>query len=600
MQYEKEQLDQTLHRMQLDLEKRYSEELKHTRNDLDDAVSDRDSYKYQLNELQREHKRVGERLHALGGNYEALRQELDTVTQQRNRLRTEVGDLRKKLQTLQERESGLPEGEVDMENKRLKEINGQLREKLAAMEETRMRERDHSPVKSTLSRESLGHQSSDESMGKRSRGRSRLSQSSIDEDSLLPSGLHSTSISELTSLDHGSASSQENNGLYLSLPARRNLSASATNLSESPERGKRSSSDMAVQLQSHLMKEREKLARELTEAHQSQSKLESHVKSLQDELEVVRAELSKSHLEQSATREELQMIIKQKGVMIEKSTASFEQSAQLQTQLMELQTEKTLLEKQRDAASRERDRVVADATSLKKKLEIIKGQRQKDAKELAAMRRLRDRALQEHEEALKAAKDMKAGKECLESRFRKLAISLRLPASNDQGRPPAEGVSQAVEQLRSQQDEYHLLLRKLFGHENMERVNAEDAVAKVEGLFHDKSSLLEEIEGLQRSVHKQNEERIFELKQAMENLYMERDGLQSRNKALNTKASRLESERDKLRQECERLDRQCQEMNATLSSPTRIGDLWRDSLCPLWEQVSQVWEKVVSSCVSGR
>ena len=112
---------------------------------------------------------------------------------------------------------------------------------------------------------------------------------------------------------------------------------------------------------------------------------------------------------------------------MKQSTDSYTQSVQLQTQLLELrvcvclcvfagetdrvqndvgypfifQTEKALLEKQRDIASRERDRVVTDAISLKKKLETIKQQRQKDAKELATMRKQRDKATSEHSDSIK-------------------------------------------------------------------------------------------------------------------------------------------------------------------------------------------------------
>ena len=48
---------------------------------------------------------------------------------------------------------------------------------------------------------------------------------------------------------------------------------------------------------------------------------------------------------------------------------------------------------------------------------------------------------------------------------------------------------------------------------------------------------------------------------------------------------KLESERDKLRQECDRLDSQCQDMNATLSSPSRISGLLRNSMQQHLEEV---------------
>ena len=584
MKFEQDKMDQRLRQ----IEQRYSqslEELQRTRGDLDDAVSDRDSYKYQLSELQREHKRVSERVHTLSGNLDAVKQQLETVSVERDRLKSELSQLKTQHHNKQPNSCNKHVGEDPVIND-LTETNAILREKIAALEEARQRERDHSPNKVTLSRESLGHQSSDESFGRRSKGRGRLSQSSISEDSLIQNA-HSTT--ELANLDHSSANSQETSIHSSSVSPRRMLSASASNLSESMETQRMGNNDMTIQLRTRLtrlVREKETLIKEVSEVKRSQAEYESLNKTLQEEMQKMKDELSKSHVEQNATQEQIQMIIKQKGVMIEKSAASYEQSVQLQTKLLELQAEKAIFEKQRDVATKERDRVVTESFSLKKKLETIKSQRQKDAKELSAMRRQRDRALQELDETNKSFKDAKAEKDSLESQYHQLGLVLQLPTQNTDHSKALEPVHKAVEQLKSCESDYYMLLKKVFGSDSVDGVRVEEAMAKIEHLLQEKCSMLEEISGLQVSVRKQNEDRIFDLKQAMENLYMERDGLQSRNKTLSTRVGRLEAERDKLRQECERLDQQCQDMNATISSPTGIERLWRESQTPLWEQVS--------------
>ena len=52
------------------------------------------------------------------------------------------------------------------------------------------------------------------------------------------------------------------------------------------------------------------------------------------------------------------------------------------------------MEQQRDIAKKELERVITDSVTNKKKLETIKAQRQKDAKDLSAMRHLKDKAVQ--------------------------------------------------------------------------------------------------------------------------------------------------------------------------------------------------------------
>ena len=63
-------------------------------------------------------------------------------------------------------------------------------------------------------------------------------------------------------------------------------------------------------------------------------------------------------------------------------------------QLQELLAEKQIVEQQRDIANTERERVITESVNLKKKLELMNSQRQRDAKDLNAMRHVKEKAFQ--------------------------------------------------------------------------------------------------------------------------------------------------------------------------------------------------------------
>ena len=52
------------------------------------------------------------------------------------------------------------------------------------------------------------------------------------------------------------------------------------------------------------------------------------------------------------------------------------------------------MEQQRDIANTEREKVITESVNLKKKLELMISQRQKDAKDLSAMRHVKEKAFQ--------------------------------------------------------------------------------------------------------------------------------------------------------------------------------------------------------------
>ncbi len=66
-------------------------------------------------------------------------------------------------------------------------------------------------------------------------------------------------------------------------------------------------------------------------------------------------------------------------------------------QIKTLQTERQIMEQQRDIANEEREKVITERVGLKKKLEAMMLQRQKDAKDLSAMRHVKEKAFQVRE-----------------------------------------------------------------------------------------------------------------------------------------------------------------------------------------------------------
>ena len=118
------------------------------------------------------------------------------------------------------------------------------------------------------------------------------------------------------------------------------------------------------------------------ESQLQQAKSES--KKLKDELTSISTKLKKS-----------QGQVEQLNKAAMKSNASsYQQSIQLESQIQTLQAEKQIMEQQRDIANTERERVITDCVGLKKKLEAMMLQRQKDAKDLSAMRHVKEKAFQ--------------------------------------------------------------------------------------------------------------------------------------------------------------------------------------------------------------
>ena len=63
-------------------------------SDLECAVQDRDSYKYKVTELQRENQRLSEKIHSLAPTYDSSKKELDNIIDQRDRLASNLAELK--------------------------------------------------------------------------------------------------------------------------------------------------------------------------------------------------------------------------------------------------------------------------------------------------------------------------------------------------------------------------------------------------------------------------------------------------------------------------------------------------------------------------
>lgn len=592
IRYENEKLEQDLLHRIAELEKKYRQ-LLDERSDFDCAVQDRDNLKYKLNELQRENQRFKEKLQSITPNYDASRRECEHLSEQRDQLKSTVTELKRENQQLKDQLKSLS-GQVSVvsdshqEIAKLKEDTTNLTQQLKQAEEklieleyenSSLKDlRDSSPVKND-SEESLGRQSSsEESIGGGNRGRRGRGRSQED----LYGRRHSTSIPELERMN--GTNGQER----FSFAAKKKFSASTSNLWEIGEERRGQKDSVVAQLQSQLnriFKEKEKLSQKYSGLRDSSTEMETRIRSLEEERDGLKEELGKSRAATGTAQKQLKMI---KGVAVQQSTETYEKSMQLETQLLELQTEKTLVEKQRDIALKERDRVVTDAISLKKKLETIKAQRQKDAKELASMRKHKDKAVHENQELTKQLKFSNETLKKVQAHNTKLVDILKPLAISHQDRlTDDKELERLVERIKQERSDLVAIMKSVYNRECVDGINSSDVVSKIDSVIREKSDLVLEIEDLQRSASKLNEDHIFELKQKIESLHMELDAQIGKNKTHLAQHVKLESERDKLRQECDRLDSQCQDMNATLSSPARISGLLRNSM---QQHLEEMWE----------
>ena len=191
--------------------------------------------------------------------------------------------------------------------------------------------------------------------------------------------------------------------------------------------------------------------------------------------------------------------------------------------------------------------MINDAVALKRKLETIKTQRQKDAKDLSAMRHLKDKAVSEMGELRKSVEDLQREKELHKEELAKIQeivhrATMKFPAvSQAKGTSSlSQDLSAVLEILYSIDNEKKVIQKKLFGLDGGEQGHTlGEILHKVENLFQERDNLVLEIEALQKSSSKLNEDRIYELKQRIEDLLMEKDSLSTQTRNLKREVSSL-------------------------------------------------------------
>jgi hypothetical protein len=570
MNYDKEQVEKQLHRVRSEHDQKMSrllDELNRARSDLECAIQDRDDYKYKVTELQRESQRLNEKVQSYSGiDYKSSRKEMDNLIEQNNHLRTSLKELKDQNENIKgqladkshkisldkQEVTKLQERNAEI-TKKLDETNGKLRAK--ELELKRIKSQEFTPPKLSDSRGNLD--SSDENVSSSSRFRHRNSLGTEDKTGGSYGQTFGRSISGSGGLF--------NQDKFMPYTHKKKLSSSASNLLEEGGMGRE---HVIPQLQLQLnkaFKDKEKLSQQLSDMRDSRNEMEGRLRSVESDNEFLKEELVKAKAESSVAHEHANLV---KGVTIQQSTETFEKNTQLQTQLLELQTERTLIERQRDIALLERDRVLTDALQVKKKLEAIKSQRQKDAKELASMRKLKDKTVFESQDAIKKAKELTESAKKLQEQNDEMISELKSIAENSS----ETEIKRLLSSIKQEHLDYKAMLKCLYGRDSTSDVSSATALRKLEGLFHEKSNLIIEVQELQRSASKQNEDYIFDLKQTIESLYIEQDQLQNKNRSYFGRVEKLEIERDKLRQECERLDKQCQELNASLTFPSATAN----------------------------
>ena len=212
---------------------------------------------------------------------------------------------------------------------------------------------------------------------------------------------------------------------------------------------------------------------------QERMDLNSQIHSLGLELEKTRQELTKATSQFKTAQDQIESLMKEKGVAMRDNAASYQQTIQDQTRLSELQAEKDILEQQRDIANKEREKVISEVVALRRKLETIKTQRQKDAKDLSAMRHLKDKAAQGMEKLRNEVEQLSTANKSLEEKLATMQASIvsaklgfvpQRPkastsvssASADSGSIPQD-LEAILDRLKTVENDRKVICKRLFG-----------------------------------------------------------------------------------------------------------------------------------------
>lgn len=130
---------------------------------------------------------------------------------------------------------------------------------------------------------------------------------------------------------------------------------------------------------------------QVSEMAQGHGNAESQLQQAKSEAKKLREELNSTSTKLKQAQSQIEQLNK---AAMKNNATTYQQSIQLESQIQTLQAEKQIMEQQRDIANTERERVITDCVGLKKKLEAMMLQRQKDAKDLSAMRHVKEKAFQ--------------------------------------------------------------------------------------------------------------------------------------------------------------------------------------------------------------
>ena len=224
-------------------------------------------------------------------------------------------------------------------------------------------------------------------------------QGSMDEDLHLSSDGTQSMSSDLAALTRSdSGQMAEPHPRSLSFEAKRKLSSSASNLAavDGGRQSEQTSRHRAIlkgyeRSLEEQRRENAALSDKLAAGEVERSRLDKRLKAVVTELESSQAELARSREAGRSTQEQIDALATDKEVAMRDNADSYKRMLQSATQLRELQSEKEILVQHRDIANREREKMASDNIAMKRKLDAIKMQRQKDANDLSTMRVLKDK-----------------------------------------------------------------------------------------------------------------------------------------------------------------------------------------------------------------
>lgn len=357
----------------------------------------------------------------------------------------------------------------------------------------------------------------------RSQPRGRLSQGSTDDD-FSDHQRSFTDIAALTLSDSGQALLSEQSEVRSrshSMESKK-LSSSTSNLTVSGVHERSSThshlSDMNRKLRaqvSHCEKAIEEAKREkaatanqLAKVEHERMDLSSQLHSVELELESSKQELTKSKTQIKEAQSQIEALMKAKGVAMKDNAESYQQAIQQETRLREIQAENELLEQKRDIANKEREKMTTEIVALRRKLDTIMTQRKKDAKDLGAMRHLKDKAVQSMEKLRSNVEELEKSKKSVEDELAKMqasiahvsqksGVSQRLKASAPSGTSggatatvagvsASQGLQAVLERLHVVENERKVVCKRLFGPEN-----GSDASHSLSEIIHKLDSLVQ-------------------------------------------------------------------------------------------------------------